>query len=94
MITSRYEIYVIILLFIGGLAGAFYLGAYTTQQTINIASQQIYNQGLTTGKTLGLQQGEAQCNRAIQAIASNCMEWENPHLNYGYNITGTPTGTP
>jgi len=90
MITSRYEIYVIVLLFIGGMAGAFYLGAYTTQQTINIASQQIYNQGLTTGKTLGLHQGETQCNSQIQAIASNCVQWENPHMNYGFNISETP----
>lgn len=77
-LLMRRETYVIILMFILGMAGAFYLGSYTTQQTIDIASQRIYNQGVTAG----MSKMQAQCDSEVASLARNCKEWYNIDMRF------------
>jgi Trk-type K+ transport system membrane component len=87
--AKRYEVYIILLMFIGGIAGAFYLGARVTTDNTVIAVKQIYDQGFTAGETTGIQQANAQRDQLVRSIAANCKEWETPGLNFGINLTGS-----
>ena len=82
---KRYEVYILLLMVIGGMAGAFYLGAYTTQQTTNIASQQIYNQGVAAGEARGMNKMQSQCANELVALRDNCKPgcWVNPDMRFG-----------
>lgn len=85
---KRYEVYIIVLMVIGGMAGAFFLGSWTTTNNTRVISQQIYDQGFTAGEISGMHKMENQCDDTVSSLARNCLKWENPNLRYGnVNLT-------
>jgi len=88
--AKRYEVYIVLLMFIGGMAGAFYLGGRVATDGTAIAVKQIYDQGYAVGEAKGIQQANAQCDQKLRSLFANCKEWETPGLNYGVNLTGGP----
>jgi len=87
MIATKWEVYILILTVMLGMAGAFYLGGRVTTDNTVIAVKQIYDQGFTAGKTTGIQQANAQRDQLVRSLVANCKEWETPGLNYGINLT-------
>jgi hypothetical protein len=83
--SSRWEVYLTIVIIGLLMAWSFYLGANTTTNNTKIVSSQIYQQGYTEGQLYM----ENQCRREIAAYASNCNEWNNPDMTTShYNLTG------
>ena len=90
---KRYEVYIIVLIVIGGMAGAFFLGSWTTTNNTTVISQQIYNQGFAVGEAKGINRMQAQCADELVALRDNCKPgcWINPDMRFGnVNLTGEP----
>jgi len=87
--TRRYGDFIVLVIFIVGMGVAFYLGSWTTNNAHALDSQLIYNQGLNTGKALGVQQTEAQNDRVIRDLVADCKEWYEPFSYRGVNLTET-----
>lgn len=100
--AKRYEVYIILLMFIGGMAGSFFLGSYMTTQNTNVISQQIYDQGFAAGEARGMNKMQTQCDGEVASLARNCKEWYDTNLRfqnidlttYGSEINGRGDGMP
>ncbi len=87
--AKRYEVYIIVLMVIGGMIGAFFLGSWTTTNNTRVISQQIYDQGFTAGEASGMHRMQLQCAGELLALRDNCEAWTVPNMRFGnVNLTG------